>query len=135
MTFRVRSDIFRSDMLKQGILICSILIWPVVGTAFAGTCTLSRSEPYKLQSDNVSWTMEIVGGGSCIRGLRYGAILIDAVKLVSRPRIGQVTLMGSGFTYVAKSQFQGRDSFELEVSGRTPTGPGTSTILVTVSVR
>ena len=78
--------------------------------------------------------MQIVSGRSCIRGLNYGAVRIDEVKLLSPPRTGQVTLTGPGFSYTAKPNFQGQDIFTLQVSGSMLRIRGTSEIKVVVSV-
>jgi hypothetical protein len=78
--------------------------------------------------------MRIVSGRSCIRGLSYGPAVVDAVKLVSPPQVGQVRLFGPGFEYTAKSNFQGEDTFTLQISGTIVRSRGTSDIKVTVSV-
>src|SRR5262249_48381231 len=53
---------------------------------------------------------------------------------VSAPQTGHVTLQGTGFSYKAVRDFQGRDFFSLMVSGATNKVPGNSTIEVEVSV-
>ena len=50
--------------------------------------------------------------------------------VVSAPQTGHVKLQGSGFSYKAASDFQGRDFFSLIVSGAINKVPGTSTIEV-----
>ena len=61
--------------------------------------------------------MQIVSGHSCIRGLSFGSVSIDSLKRIAPPQSGKVTLLGPGFTYAAKSDFQGQDAFTLQVSG------------------
>jgi Bacterial Ig domain len=78
--------------------------------------------------------MQIVSGRSCVRGLNYGAVIIDDVKLVSPPQSGQVTLTGPGFSYTAKPNFQGQDAFTLQVSGSMVRIRGSSEIKVLVTV-
>ena len=78
--------------------------------------------------------MQIVSGQSCVRGLNYGAVRVDEVKLLSPPQSGQVTLTGPGFSYAAKANFQGQDVFTLQVSGSMLRIRGTSEIKVLVSV-
>ena len=89
---------------------------------------------YLLKSDTVDWTMQTRGGQSCIRGLRHNRVTIDTAKLVSPPQSGQVKLLGPGFSYTAKSDFQGQDSFTIQVSGMLDGIRGSSDIKIIVSV-
>lgn len=56
------------------------------------------------------------------------------VSLVSPPQSGQVTLIGPGFSYTAKSDFHGEDSFVVGVSGSKNKTSGFSTIRIVVFV-
>jgi hypothetical protein len=89
---------------------------------------------YGLTSDIVNWSMKIGNGQSCIRGLRYNNVIIESLELVSLPRTGQVTIEGPGFTYTAKSDYEGEDSFTIALSGTINRVKGSSTIRLTVSV-
>jgi hypothetical protein len=100
----------------------------------AETCQISGAPRFQLNSDAVEWTLQIVSGQTCLRGLNHGVIRIDGVKLTSPPRSGQVTVKGPGFSYQADSNFEGRDAFILQVSGTSVRTRGTSEINVTVSV-
>jgi hypothetical protein len=100
----------------------------------AETCQISGAPRFQLNSDAVEWTLQIVSGQTCLRGLNHGVIRIDGVKLTSPPRSGQVTVKGPGFSYQANSNFEGRDAFILQVSGTSVRTRGTSEINVTVSV-
>jgi len=100
----------------------------------AETCQISNAPRFQLNSDAVEWTLQIVSGQTCLRGLNHGVIRIDGVKLTSPPRSGQVTVKGPGFSYQAKSNFEGEDAFILQVSGTSVRTRGTSDINVTVSV-
>lgn len=118
-------------MMKMVMLFVSLLfVTPAVGD----TCLLSSANRFQLNSDAVEWAMQIVSGRSCIRGLNYGAVIIDEVKLVSPPQSGQVVLTGPGFSYTAKPNFNGQDDFTLQVSGSMIRIRGTSEIRVLVSV-
>ena len=105
-----------------------------VQSALADACLFSSAPRYQLQSDTVEWAMNIISGHSCIRGLAYGPVSVDAVKLTSPPQSGKVTVLGPGFSYAAKPDFQGQDAFTLQVSGTLIRNRGTSNIKVTVSV-
>ena len=100
----------------------------------AETCRISSAPRFQLNSDAVEWTLQIVSGQTCLRGLNHGVIRIDGVKLVSPPRSGQVTVKGPGFSYQANSNFEGQDAFILQVSGTSVRTRGTSDINVAVSV-
>jgi hypothetical protein len=117
--------------MKTIVLFVSLLfVTPAVGD----TCLISNASRFQLNSDAVEWAMQIVSGRSCIRGLNYGAARIDEVKLLSPPQSGQVVLIGPGFSYTAKPNFQGQDDFTLQVSGSLIRIRGTSEIRVLVSV-
>jgi hypothetical protein len=104
-----------------------------IRAAFAGECRISGAR-YQLQSDTVQWLMQIHAGQSCVRGVRFSNVAFDKIKLISPPHYGQVTLLGSGFSYRAKSDFQGEDSFVIGVSGAIKKVSGTSTIHIVVSL-
>jgi hypothetical protein len=101
--------------------------------AMADTCIISNASRCQLNSDAVEWAMQIVSGRSCIRGLNFGSVIVDDVKLVSPPQSGKVALVGPGFSYTAKSNFQGQ---RLHPAGFGLHGPHprTSEIKVLVSV-
>src|ERR1700691_702139 len=83
---------------------------------YARECRLTGPR-YQLQSDTVEWRMEIENGQSCIRGVRFGNVVNVTLKLISPPRFGQVVLLGPAFSYSAKFDYQGEDSFTVAVSG------------------
>ena len=93
-----------------------------------------NSPHYLLMSDNVDWSIKTRSGQTCVRGLRFGGVVIETVKLLSRPQSGDVKLLGPGFSYTAKPDFHGDDSFTVVVSGTINKVRGTSTIRVLVSV-
>jgi hypothetical protein len=78
--------------------------------------------------------MQIKSGHNCLRGLRFGNVFIENVELVSKPRSGQVTLLGWGFSYSSGSDVGGEDSFTLAVVGEVNKEAGSSTIQISVSV-
>jgi hypothetical protein len=93
-----------------------------------------KAPHYLLMSDNVDWSIKTRSGQTCVRGLRFGGVVIETVKLLSRPQSGDVKLLGPGFSYTAKPDFQGDDSFTIVVSGTINKVRGISTIRVVVSV-
>jgi hypothetical protein len=101
--------------------------------AYAFACIVNGPR-YELTSDIVNWSMKIGTGESCIRGLRLGNVTIESLELVSSPRTGQVTIHGPGFTYSAKSEYEGEDDFTIALSGKIRKSRGSSTIRITVSV-
>jgi hypothetical protein len=119
-------------MLSSGAIVLAILL--VFVRPALGECVLTREPSYQLKSDTVDWTMQISSGQSCVRGLRRGRVTIDSAKLISAPQSGQVKLLGSGFSYTAKSDFQGNDAFTIQVSGMADRARGSSDIRITVSV-
>jgi hypothetical protein len=104
-----------------------------ISAVYAADCAVNGPR-YQLTSDLVDWSMKIASGQSCIRGLRFSNIAIESLKLVSPPQIGQVTLHGPSFTYSAKPEYEGEDSFIVMVSGTINRSSGSSTIRVSVFV-
>jgi len=81
---------------------------------------------YRLTSDTVDWSMRIDRGQNCSSDFQLNKILssspgnvaIESVKLISSPQSGQIKINDTGFLYVAKADFQGRDTFTLAVHAR-----------------
>jgi hypothetical protein len=114
--------------------LCLAIFLLSIRPALADGCALSVAPRYQLRSDAVEWKFQIVSGRSCFRGLRYAAVTIDTVKLISPPQHGRVTLVGTGFSYIASSDFAGQDAFALQISGSMVRSRGTSDIKVIISV-
>jgi hypothetical protein len=109
------------------------LLWPLCGcSAFAQSCFVNAPR-YALNEDTVNWTMTLTGHRSCVRGIRFGNIQFDGLKLMTAPRFGVVKLEGSGFNYSPAVDFHGEDSFSLSVTGVVNGRHGSSTIHVAVS--
>ena len=104
-----------------------------IRAASAIECVVSGPR-YALTSDTVDWSIKIGSGQSCIRGLRFNNVAVESVKLVSPPQAGQVTMHGPGFTYSAKADYEGEDSFTIAVSGTINRSRGSSTIRIMVSI-
>ena len=115
-------------------IVITLALW-LVGEreALAQTCVISGPR-YMLIAETVQWSMEIKSGHRCVRGIRFRDVEFDRLTLVSPPQSGHVTIQGPAFTYVAKADFDGKESFTLTVSGAVSKRRGSSTILVTVSV-
>jgi Pectate lyase superfamily protein len=109
------------------------VIFLAIPSTFADACVLNGPR-YQLASDTVHWSLELSDGETCLRGVRFNNVVVDKLMVVSAPQTGHVTLQGTGFSYKAMSDFQGRDFFSLMVSGATNKVPGSSTIEVDVSV-
>ena len=110
-------------------------VWVLSGiqAAHANQC-FTDGPRYQLESDTVEWRMKIRSSENCLRGVRFSYVYNATVSLVSPPKFGQVALVGPGFSYTAKSDFKGEDSFVVGVSGSKNKTSGFSTILVVVSV-
>jgi hypothetical protein len=93
-----------------------------------------NSPRYLLASDSVDWSIKIKSGQTCVRGLRFGSVVIETVKLITAPQSGNVRLLGPGFSYTPKPDFVGEDSFTVAVSGTINKVHGTSTIRVVTLV-
>ena len=101
--------------------------------AAAQSCVV-QAPRYSLSADTVDWSMMIASGKSCVRGVHFGNVEIESVKLTSPPKFGQVTVEGPGFRYTSKRNYNGPDSFSLAVLGRNNKLRGSSTVRVKVSV-
>jgi hypothetical protein len=123
-------------MVQRIVIISAALLLGIMGEvrgAAAQACVI-QTPRYSLKADTVDWTIKIASGRSCVRGVRFGNVEIEAVRLISPPQSGQVTLEGLGFRYTSKANYNGPDSFSLAVVGRTNRVRGTSTIHVAVAV-
>src|SRR6516165_5861514 len=123
----------KRTMWSSGATLLALLL-VFVRPALGGPCVLTVGSLYQLKSDAVNWTMQTSSGQSCIRGLRHKRVTIDTAKLISPPQSGQVKLLGPGFSYTAKSDFEGQDSFTVQVSGMLNGIRGSSDIRIIVSI-
>ena len=101
--------------------------------AQAGQC-FTDGPRYQLESDTVEWRMKIHSNENCLRGVRFSYVWNATVSVISPPKFGQVALMGPGFSYTAKPDFCGEDTFVVGVSGSKKKASGFSTIRVIVTV-
>ena len=115
-----------------GAAALAIMLGDIRGAA-AQACVI-QTPRYSLKADTVDWTIKIASGKSCVRGVRFGNVQLESVKLVSPPKSGHVTVEGPGFRYTSKAKYNGSDSFALAVVGTLNKHPGSSVIRVTVSV-
>src|SRR6476660_7280631 len=113
-------------------LVIGVAIWSYA--ASAQTC-VTQAPRYALTSDTVDWSIQVATGQSCVRGLRWGNVVLERIVLTNPPKSGNVQLFGPGFRYTANSGFHGDDSFSVEVRGFAGKVRGTSTIRVAVSVK
>ena len=101
---------------------------------FAAGCAVSGPR-YQLRSDTVGWSMKIGSGASCISGLRLNDVIIGSVQITDPPHFGRVSLPVPGvFSFTARSDFRGQDSFTAVVTGTINGVPGSSTIHIDISV-
>ena len=117
-------------MMRQ---ICSRGLCTALAVAFV-TC-VTQAPHYLLTSDTVDWSIQVANGQSCVRGLRFGSVVLERVSLIVAPKSGNVQLVGPGFRYTASPGFHGDDSFSIEVLGTANKVRGTSTLGIAVSVR
>src|SRR5262252_2760874 len=100
----------------------------------AQTC-VTQAPHYLLTSDTVDWSIQVANGQSCVRGLRFGSVVLERVSLIVLPKSGNVQLVGPGFRYTPNPGLHGEDFFSIGVLGRANKVRGTSTIHVAVSVK
>ncbi|UVO27625.1 cadherin-like domain-containing protein [Bradyrhizobium arachidis] len=116
-------------LLAAGIAASAALVM----AADASPICVKERTPFALAGDTVTWTMTIPPGSDCIQGLRWSYMQIFKVSVESGPSRGQLTVLGSGFRYVAEAGKQGPDKFTLLISGKNRHGAGTSTLEVEVN--
>jgi hypothetical protein len=90
-------------------------------------------KPYRLAGDTMEWSMTIAPGADCIQGLRWSTMQIYSVSVAEKPKSGELVLVGPGFRYFAKPDFNGTDTFTLVVVGKNRHDEGTSTVQITIS--
>ncbi|MCJ9701532.1 Ig-like domain-containing protein [Bradyrhizobium sp. SHOUNA76] len=105
----------------------------LVMAAHASPLCIKERTPFELSGDTVTWTLTIQPGSDCIQGLRWSYMQIFKVSVVRGPSRGQLTVVGSGFRYLAAADKQGPDKFTLLISGKNLHGAGTSTLEVEIN--
>ena len=108
----------------------------IAGTqsAQAGDCVPGGPAP-KLNSEIVNWSIAVVSGQVCLRGLRSSTMILEGVTISVPAKVGEAKIQGYGFSYEAPRDFKGEDSFSVTVVGTNRGVRGNSTIVVNVSVQ
>jgi hypothetical protein len=94
---------------------------------------LREHGPFKLAGDSIEYAMTISPGADCIQGLRFATMQIYSVRILEKPKVGELVMVGTGFRYSAKPEFAGTDKFILMVVGKNLREEGSSTVEITVS--
>jgi hypothetical protein len=117
-------------------MFAAVAAWLLLGVyqAAAGECAIAGPRA-KLDSDAVDWALVIASGQSCVRGLRWGAMMLDDVRISSPAKSGEAGVQGYSFVYRARPDFKGEDTFSVVIAGSNRGIRGSSTIRVLVSVR
>ena len=99
------------DQFSRRIALTILGLWLLsAGAAKAQTCPVKASR-YDLQEDIVRWSMTIVNGRNCVRGIRFASVVFSGLKLISPPQFGEVALRGAGFIYSPKHIFTDETRF------------------------
>jgi hypothetical protein len=101
--------------------------------AHANQCFIAGPR-YLLEGDTVEWRIKIRSRESCVHGVRFSYVYNATVSLVTPPQSGHVTIVGLGFLYTSRPDFQGEDSFVVGVRGSKNKTTGFSKIRVVMSV-
>lgn len=118
------------------LLVGLLAIGLIAGTqsAQAGDCVPGGPAP-KLNSEIVNWSIAIVSGQVCLRGVRSSTMILESVTISAPAKVGKATVQGYGFSYEAPRNFKGEDSFSVNVVGTNRGVRGDSTIVVNVLVQ
>jgi hypothetical protein len=120
--------------IPRNAFLVVFVVWLLSGRVASAQSCLIDAPRYNLREDTVYWSMTVVSGHKCIRGVRFPNVQFESLKLTSPPQFGDVALQGSGFVYSPKADFHGQDSFSVAVFGVVNRKRGSSTIKVSVSV-
>ena len=134
LTQRVSSTASIPSLTLRNTFLIILVLWLLSGSVASAQSCLVDAPRYNLREDTVSWSMTVVSGRNCIRGVRLSNTQFEGLKLTSPPQSGEVVLRGSGFIYSPRANFHGQDSFSIAVFGAVNRRRGSSTIQVTVSV-
>ena len=94
---------------------------------------LKDHDPFKLAGDSIEYAMSISPGADCIQGLRFSTMQIYSVRVLEKPKHGELAMVGTGFRYFARPDFTGTDKFSLMVVGKNLRAEGHSTVEIVVS--
>jgi hypothetical protein len=122
-----------SRLSTDASIVATLAILASASAANATPNCLRDIKPYKLAGDTMEWSMTITPGADCIQGLRWSTMQIYSVSVADKPKRGELVLVGPGFRYYAKPDFNGTDTFTLVVVGKNRHDVGTSTLEVTIS--
>ena len=122
-----------SQITVRASVFCGLLFLASATAANATPNCMRDIKPYQLTGDTMEWSMKIAPGADCIQGLRWSTMQIYSVSVADKPRSGELVLVGPGFRYYAKPDFNGTDTFTLVVVGKNRHDVGTSTVQVTIS--
>jgi hypothetical protein len=103
-------------------------------STLASPLCIKSHQSFALNADTITLQMKMQPGGDCIQGLRRSYMQIYAVKVIEPPKRGTLTIVGSGYRYLADPTAEaGQDSFTLVVEGKNRKDPGSSTVTVIVN--
>jgi len=120
--------------MRQSAILATTLPMLVSASIANATPNCMRDiSPYKLAGDTMEWSMTIAPGADCIQGLRWSTMQIYSVSVAEKPKLGELVLVGPGFRYFAKPDFNGTDTFTLVVVGKNRHDQGTSTVQIKIS--
>src|ERR1043165_8886291 len=108
----------------------------ILGLAEASACSVARFR-FPTFGSNTGTDMHVTSGKPCpIRVRTGGRSTFSAVTVSAPARNGTARSDGSsGVVYQSKPGYKGADSFAFTVSGKGPSGSGTSTVQVGVVVQ
>jgi hypothetical protein len=124
----------RQSLSRHGYLLLPALAALACSQAAHASQCFTNGPRYQLESDTVEWRMTVRSSENCVRGVRFSYVYNADVSLISQPQHGHVSIVGIGFSYTAKPEYHGEDSFVVGVSGSKKKTSGFSTIRVMVSV-
>jgi len=120
--------------MRQSAILATTLPILVSASIVNATPNCMRDiSPYKLAGDTMEWSMTIAPGADCIQGLRWSTMQIYSVSVAEKPKFGELVLVGPGFRYFAKPDFNGTDTFTLVVVGKNRHDQGMSTVQIKIS--
>jgi hypothetical protein len=122
---------------------CSVLTMVALGIVVVATPVLAQSAPQCVVSGSppAGWGfnsigyIEIASGGSCMFSVNISGEISNS-SVAQNPAHGALQQLNlSSFVYISEAGYRGRDTFSVQVTGKSQTSSGTSVFTINATLQ